>query len=216
MEPTTLRIGEIFFSIQGESLFVGKPTVFIRTATCNLRCRWCDSPHSHAMGTVVQIEEILKEVEVHGTRFVCITGGEPLGHAGVYPLMNELLQRGYTVSLETNGSFLIKNVPPQVVKIMDIKCPDSGESHNNCWENIGFVSPQDQIKFVLASRSDFDWAEEVCRTHALNKLCHILFSPAFGLVRPDELAQWILSSHSQVTMQLQLHKVIWEPSPSTV
>ncbi len=213
MEPglDTLKINEIFFSIQGESLFVGKPTAFIRTAICNLRCSWCDTKYAYWQGTVMTIPEILDVIRKYDTEYVCVTGGEPLGQQGSRALMHELLLQSYKVSLETNGSYSIQGVPAAIVKVVDIKCPGSGESDSVVWENVNMMQPHDQFKFVVSSREDFDWALAVCKTHDLYRKCHILFSPVFEKVTPRELADWILSAQARVTLQIQLHKQIWGP-----
>jgi 7-carboxy-7-deazaguanine synthase len=211
MEVDTLKINEIFFSIQGESLLAGKPTVFVRTATCNLRCKFCDTKYSYWKGNVLNIDQIVEEVHKHETRYVCLTGGEPLGQKGIYLLMRKLLDEKYIVSLETNGSFSIKDVPFDVIKVIDIKCPDSGESENMAWENLQLVRPNDQFKFVVSSKKDFDWSQNICEENKLHEKCHILYSPAYGLVKPAELARWILDAKAPVTMQVQMHKEIWGP-----
>lgn len=211
MEEVNLKINEIFHSIQGESLLAGKPTVFVRTGTCNLRCTWCDTRYAYWRGTLMTVPAILEKVKEFGTEYVCITGGEPLGQRGTISLMQELLSRGYTVSLETNGSFSIKDVPLEVMKVIDIKCPESGESENMAWENFDLVRTHDQFKFVVANKKDFDWAETICKNHRLYEKCAVLYSPAYGLVKPADLAKWILESKSNVTMQMQLHKEIWGP-----
>lgn len=212
MSEASLKINEIFFSIQGESLLAGKPTVFVRTATCNLRCTWCDTKYSYWEGSVMSASEILEKVKSFGGQYVCLTGGEPLGQKGSIDLMRSLLKEGYTVSLETNGSFSIKDVPLDVVKVIDIKCPDSGEAKSMAWENLDLVRSHDQFKFVVASKADFDWALKVCQDHKIEEKCHILYSPAYGKVKPQELANWILDAKAPVTLQVQLHKEIWGPN----
>ncbi len=211
MSETGLKINEIFYSIQGESLLAGKPTVFVRTATCNLRCTYCDTRYAFWQGTVMDLDAILAEVHKHKTRYVCLTGGEPLGQQGIYPLMEALVDEGYTVSLETNGSFSIAKVPAKVVKVIDLKCPDSGEAETMVWENCSLVQPHDQFKFVVASRADFDWAQGICKQYGLNEKCPVLYSPVAGKVKPLELAEWILEVGAEVTMQMQMHKEIWGP-----
>lgn len=211
MEDVSLKINEIFFSIQGESLLAGKPTVFIRTAACNLRCTWCDTRYSFWQGKVMSLDAILAETHKYETRYVCLTGGEPLGQRGSIALMQSLLQEKYTVSLDTNGSFSVKDVPLDVIKVIDIKCPDSGESESMAWENLKLVRPHDQFKFVVASKSDFDWAQRICEEHELYEKCTLLFSPAYGKVRPIDLAEWILQAKKPLTLQLQMHKEIWGP-----
>lgn len=212
METASIKINEIFFSIQGESLLAGKPTVFVRTSTCNLRCTWCDTRYAFWHGKVMSIDEILSEVKKHETQYVCVTGGEPLGQKGTIELMQRLLREKYIVSLETNGSFSIQPVPLEVIKVVDIKCPDSGEVDTLAWENLELVRPHDQFKFVVASRKDFDWAQELCVKHKLHEKCSVLYSPVFGKVSPRELADWVLKSQVPVTMQLQMHKEIWGPN----
>ena len=204
-----LRINEIFFSIQGESLLVGKPTVFIRTTGCNLRCVWCDTEYAFHDGATMSIPEIVSRVCQYDTEYVCITGGEPLLQKGTIPLMQSLLTLGYRLSLETGGSLPIDDVPTEVTKIVDIKCPGSGESQHNCWANIEKVFAHDQIKFVIASRDDFDWARAVIQDRGLSNRCTVLLSPVHEKVAPRELAEWILQSRAKVTMQLQMHKAIW-------
>ncbi len=207
----TLKINEIFFSIQGESLLAGKPTVFVRTAHCNLRCVWCDTKYAYWQGEPKTIDEILAKVKEHETEYVCVTGGEPLAQKNVSELMSRLLAEGYIVSLETNGSFSIKDVPLKVIKVIDIKCPGSGESEKMAWENLEMVQPHDQFKFVVASKEDFDWAQELCTKHHLHEKCPVLYSPVYGKVKPADLASWILKAKAPVTMQMQLHKEIWGP-----
>ena len=211
MSDTKIRINEIFHSIQGESLLAGKPTVFVRTSECNLRCSWCDTKYAYWEGNLMTVPEILTAIKKYETEYVCVTGGEPLGQRGTIPLMHDLLAEKYTVSLETNGSFSVKEVPAEVMKIIDIKCPDSGVTAAMAWENLALAKPHDQFKFVVASRKDFDWADDICREHKLHEKCTVLYSPAYGLVKPAELAGWILDSKSKVTMQMQLHKEIWGP-----
>ncbi len=208
----TLKINEIFLSIQGESLLAGKPTVFVRTAACNLRCTWCDTKYSFWQGKVMPLEEIVSEVKKHETEYVCLTGGEPLGQKGIYPLMRRLLDEKFIVSLETNGSFSIKDVPLDVIKVVDVKCPDSGETESMAWENLDLVRSTDQLKFVVASQKDFEWSNALCQDRKLYEKCPVLFSPAYGLVKPADLAKWILSSKAKVTMQTQMHKEIWGPN----
>jgi len=207
-----MKINEIFYSIQGESTLAGKPTAFVRTTACNLRCNWCDTQYAFYEGTQMSFSDILEKVRAFKTPYVCLTGGEPLAQKESIELMRLLLGEGFTVSLETSGSYSIKDVPLDVIKVVDIKCPGSGESGKMAWENLSLVKPHDQFKFVVASRDDFDWALKVCEDHELEKKCHILYSPVHGKVKPQELAQWILNAHAPVTMQLQLHKEIWGPN----
>lgn len=209
--PNTIKINEIFYSIQGESLLAGKPTVFVRTSTCNLRCVWCDTKYAYWQGEVMSIESILSQVQTFSPKYVCITGGEPLGQRGTIELLQKLVLR-YTTSLETSGSFSVREVPREVIKVIDIKCPESGESLNFNRENIDLVDQKDQFKFVVASKKDFDWAHELSLRERLFEKCTILFSPVYGKIRPADLAQWILDSQTEGTLQLQLHKEIWGES----
>ncbi len=209
MSGSELKIHEIFFSIQGESLLAGKPTVFVRTTACNLRCTWCDTTHAYYEGNQWSLEKILNEVKKYPTRYVCVTGGEPLAQPQTIELLKALLRENYTVSLETNGSLSVEKVPVEVIKVIDIKCPDSGESRRMDLGNIDRVQSHDQFKFVVSSRGDFDWAADFIKTRNLEKKCTLLFSPSFGKVAPKDLAEWILKSGLQVTMQMQLHKLIW-------
>jgi 7-carboxy-7-deazaguanine synthase len=206
-----LLIHEIYRSIQGESTFVGLPCVFVRLAVCDARCVWCDTPHAFTQGTLWTPAEIVQRVADLACPLVEITGGEPLLQEEVFPLMTQLADRGLTVLLETSGAHDVSRVDRRVHIIMDLKCPDSGECAGNLWANLDRLKPTDQIKFVLASRRDFDWAADTIRTHQLDHRFVVLLSPAFGLVPPIELAQWLLASGLQVRMQLQLHKYIWEP-----
>lgn len=160
----------------------------------------------------MELDAILGEVKQHDTEYVCLTGGEPLGQKGIYPLMRRLLDEGRIVSLETNGSFSIKDVPLDVIKVVDVKCPDSGESGTMAWENLDLIRPHDQLKFVVASKADFDWSHQLCLDKGLYDKCTALFTPAYGLVKPAELAKWILDSRAKVTMQTQMHKEIWGPN----
>lgn len=179
---------------------------------CNLRCTYCDTKYAYWAGNVMTIPDIMAKVKEFGGQYVCITGGEPLGQIGTIELMRRLLAEGQTVSLETNGSFSIKDVPSEVVKVIDLKCPESGESDAMAWENLELVRPHDQFKFVVSSKADFDWAQELCERHQLHAKCSVLYSPVYGKVKPAELAAWILDAKAPVTMQMQLHKEIWGPN----
>lgn len=212
MTPLLLKINEIFFSIQGESLLVGKPTVFVRTSACNLRCVWCDTKYSYSKGDFLSIDEILNKVNSFQTRYVCVTGGEPLSQTATLTLLESLCFQNKIVSLETNGSYSIENVPKGVIKVIDIKCPDSGESDSVYWENMEKLCAQDQLKFVIASFEDYQWAKKKILELNLSDKASILFSPVYGKVQPSDLASWILDSHLPVTLQLQLHKEIWGPN----
>jgi len=209
--PGRLLIHEVYRSIQGESTFAGLPCVFVRLAVCGQRCSWCDTPHAFTEGTIWTPEAVVDQVQSYCCPLVEVTGGEPLLQAEVIPLMGRFADLDLTVLLETSGAHDIGQVDPRVHIIMDLKCPGSGEEANNRWENLKVLKPTDQIKFVIASASDFAWTAEAVRKHALDQRFVVLLSPVFGAVTPLELATWLLESHLQVRMQLQLHKFIWDP-----
>jgi 7-carboxy-7-deazaguanine synthase len=206
-----LLIHEIYRSLQGESTFAGLPCVFVRLAVCDARCSWCDTPHAFTQGTLWTLDEVVEKVQSLDTPLVEITGGEPLLQAEVFPLMTRLADLGLTVLLETSGAHDITPVDRRVHIIMDLKCPDSGECPGNRWANLEVLKPNDQIKFVIASRRDFDWSAQTIRDRRLDQRFTVLLSPAFDLVSPLQLAQWHLESGLQVRMQLQMHKFIWDP-----
>jgi 7-carboxy-7-deazaguanine synthase len=206
-----VRITEIFYSIQGESTQAGLPCVFVRLTGCNLRCVWCDTPYAFHGGREMTIDEIVAEVGAHPSRRVEITGGEPLLQEAVHPLMGRLADSGYTVLLETGGSLDLSGVDARVIKIMDLKCPGSGESEKNRWENLGHLSPQDQVKFVVADRADFEWACRVVRDRDLTAKHAVLYSPVHGALDPQALSRWILESGLDVRLQIQLHKALRLP-----
>lgn len=205
----TLRVSEIFHSIQGESSRIGLPTVFVRLTGCPLRCVWCDTEYAFSGGETQTIAEVLGRLESFGCATVCVTGGEPLAQKNCLPLLAQLCDTGYSVSLETSGALDIGGVDPRVARIMDLKAPASGEATKNRWENIGLLTPQDELKFVLASRADYDWAVSACRQRRLFERCPVLFSPVQGQLDPAQLAQWIIDDRLPVRFQLQLHKVLW-------
>ncbi|MDY3554106.1 7-carboxy-7-deazaguanine synthase QueE [Gemmata sp. JC717] len=208
-----LLVHEIYLSVQGESTFAGLPCVFVRTSVCDSRCRWCDTPHAFTQGTRVPRAEVLGKVLSFGCPLVEITGGEPLLQPDVLPLMSELCAAGKTVLLETSGAHDVGAVDPRVHIIMDVKCPASGESHRNRWANFDALKPTDQIKFVIASRADWDWAVGVIRAHKLDERFACLVSCVFSDLKPVELVGWVLASGlHRVRMQLQMHKYIWEPN----
>jgi 7-carboxy-7-deazaguanine synthase len=209
--PGRLLIHEIYRSIQGESTFAGLPCVFVRLAVCNSRCVWCDTPHAFTEGTPSTPDEVFETVVGYGCPLVEITGGEPLLQGEVLPLMTRLADSGRTVLLETSGALDVAPVDRRVHIIMDLKCPDSGECAGNRWANLEVLKPEDQIKFVIASRRDFNWAVDTIRTHRLDHRFVVLFSTVFDQVTPLELADWLLQSGLQVRMQLQMHKYIWDP-----
>jgi 7-carboxy-7-deazaguanine synthase len=209
--PGELLIHEIYRSVQGESTFAGLPCVFVRLAVCDLRCVWCDTPHAFKEGVFRSFDDVVKEALAFDCPLVEVTGGEPLLQAEVLPLMIALANAGRTVLLETSGAADIAPVDRRVHIIMDLKCPDSGECDSNRWANLDVLKPTDEIKFVLASRRDFDWAAEIIRRHRLDQRFTVLLSPVFDAVTPQQLADWLLESGLQVRMQLQLHKQIWAP-----
>jgi len=208
-----LRITEIFHSIQGEADAIGWRTVFVRLTGCPLRCVWCDTTYSFHGGQWQSIDAILAEVASHGASHVCVTGGEPLAQKRCLSLLTRLCDAGYEVSLETSGALSVENVDPRVRKVMDLKPPDSGESARNLWSNLDHLLPHDQVKFVIASRGDYEWSRQVLSDHALDKRSMVLFSPVHGAVQPRELAEWIIADRLPVRFQLQLHKLLWNDAP---
>jgi len=204
-----LRITEIFHSLQGEASRVGLPTVFVRLTGCPLRCTWCDTTYSFTGGTMRTQAEVLAEVGKYPARQVCVTGGEPLAQKACLPLLTALCDAGYEVSLETSGAVDIAPVDPRVSCIMDLKAPDSGESGKNLWANLTHLKASDEIKIVIASREDYEWARQVLQVHGLDGRCPVLFSPAQGSIEPAALAGWILEDGLPVRFQLQLHKLLW-------
>ena len=204
-----LRITEIFHSIQGEADAIGWRTVFIRLTGCPLRCVWCDTEYSFYGGDWHAIDDILAEVAAHGAKHVCVTGGEPLAQKRCLILLQKLCDAGYEVSLETSGALDVAAVDARVRKVMDLKAPDSGESKRNLWPNLDHLLPHDQIKIVIASRADYEWARVMLDEHALAQRCMVLFSPVHGAVQPRELAEWIIADKLPVRFQMQLHKLLW-------
>jgi 7-carboxy-7-deazaguanine synthase len=205
----SLRVSEIFHSIQGESSRVGLPTVFIRLTGCPLRCTWCDTEYAFSGGEMMSQAEILGRVAAYDCNTVCVTGGEPLAQKACQPLLGALCDAGYSVSLETSGALDIGSVDPRISRIMDLKAPGSGEETKNRWPNCDLLTPHDEIKIVLASRADYDWAVEASRQRRLFERCPVYFSPVQGQLDPALLAQWILDDRLPVRFQLQLHKVLW-------
>ncbi|MCK5574053.1 MAG: radical SAM protein [Bacteroidetes bacterium] len=205
-------VNEIFHSIQGESTRSGIPCVFVRLAFCNLRCSYCDTAYAFHEGTKMSVEEVLRRVRVYPSRLVLVTGGEPLLQEGVYPLLKLLCDEGYEALLETGGSLDIRPVDPRVRRNVDFKCPGSGMESKNLWSNVDDLRATDEVKFVVNDRHDFDWAVAKIREHGLENRCSVLLSPVFGELEPARLADWILQGGLSVRLQLQLHKLIWEPS----
>ena len=205
-----LTINEIFHSIQGESTFAGTPCVFVRLTGCDLRCTWCDTPYAFTEGRKRTVEDVIDEVAAFRCPLVEITGGEPLLQEDVYPLMSALVERGLTVLVETGGHISLERVPGGVVKIVDVKCPASGESARNHWPNLDRVGPNDEVKFVLQDRADYEFARDVVERHRLAGRCGaVLFSPVHGVLAPSDLAAWILADRLAVRLQLQVHKYVW-------
>jgi len=206
-----LTVNEIFHSIQGESTHAGRPCVFVRLTACDLRCSWCDTPYAFHEGSSMTVEDVLGRVREYGCDVVEITGGEPLLQQDVYPLMLRLLEDGRTVMLETGGHRSVQNVPAGVIRIIDVKCPGSGEADKNHWPNLEQLRPSDEVKFVIKDRGDYEYARAVVAQHALHGRCAaILFSPVHGVQDPKQLAEWILEDRIPVRLQLQVHKYIWD------
>jgi 7-carboxy-7-deazaguanine synthase len=207
--PDTLRVTEIFHSIQGESGRVGLPTVFVRLTGCPLRCVWCDTDYAFSGGESMAIADIMRCVAGFNCATVCVTGGEPLAQKSCVSLLAALCDAGHSVSLETSGALDIGGVDPGVARIVDLKAPGSGEQAKNRWENLDLLTCRDELKFVLASRNDYDWAVSACRQRRLFERCPVLFSPVQGQLDPAQLAQWILDDRLPVRFQVQLHKLLW-------
>jgi 7-carboxy-7-deazaguanine synthase len=204
-----LKINEIYSSIQGESSLTGLPCIFIRLTGCNLRCSWCDTAYAFHKGAELTVKETIQRVETFSLPLVEITGGEPLMQEDVYPLMDELLKKGYRVMLETGGALPIDKVPEKVIKILDIKCPGSGEEKKNHLENLKFLAPHDEVKFVLLDRADYEWSRDLLQKNDLLSSKQVLFSPVFDKLDLKDLSEWILEDRLPVRLQTQLHKVIW-------
>ena len=208
-----LKITEIFHSLQGEALQSGLPTVFVRLTGCPLRCTYCDSEYAFYGGEWMHYDEIQAEIEKYGTKYVCVTGGEPLAQKRCKKFLELLCDRGYRVSLETSGAMDIAHADRRVSRVMDLKTPESREESSNRWANLDELTDHDQIKFVICSRRDYEWAREQVAGRDLADYCHVLFSPAWGLQDPAELAGWILEDQLPVRFQLQLHKLLWGDQP---
>jgi 7-carboxy-7-deazaguanine synthase len=206
-----LTVNEIFHSIQGESTHAGRPCVFVRLTACDLRCVWCDTPYAFYEGKKMAVDEVVAQVREYGCDVVEITGGEPLLQKDVFPLMEQLLAHGQTVLLETGGHISVDRVPQGVFRVIDVKCPGSGESEKNYWANLDDLRPTDEIKFVITDRTDYEYAREVVQRRALVGRCGaLLFSPVHGVLDPKLLASWILEDRLAVRLQLQAHKYIWD------
>jgi len=204
-----LPITEIFYSLQGEADTAGLPTVFIRLTGCPLRCRYCDTTYAFHGGQWLAFADIRSEIDAYDCRHVCVTGGEPLAQKNCIGLLRELCDAGFRVSLETSGAIDLRAVDPRVIKVVDLKTPDSGEVHRNRWENLALLSAEDQIKFVICSRGDFEWARRQFRERHLGRICAVWFSPSYQQLEPVQLADWLLQDKLPVRLQLQLHKYLW-------
>lgn len=208
-----LRITEIFYSLQGEALTAGLPTVFIRLTGCPLRCHYCDTAYAFSGGQRLSFDAILTQVAQHATTHVCVTGGEPLAQPGCADLVKMLCDQGYDVSVETSGAMDIRPVDARASRVVDLKTPGSGEVARNRLDNLQALTTHDQIKFVLCDRADFDWASQMLTHYNLAQKCTVWFSPSYGQLQPADLAQWILGAQLPVRMQLQLHKLVWGDEP---
>jgi len=208
-----LRITEIFLSLQGESLSVGLPTVFVRLTCCPLRCGYCDTAYAFKGGERMPLEAVLERVADHGVQHVCVTGGEPLAQRGCLDLLQGLCDAGHKVSLETSGAIDLAGVDPRVVKVMDLKTPGSGEVARNRYDNLDLLGPRDQVKFVICDEADYAWSLEQLASHRLDERCEVLFSPCFGSLEPATLADWMVRDRPRARFQLQLHKILWGDTP---
>ena len=211
-----LKVNEIYASIQGESSYTGLPCVFIRLTGCNLRCSWCDTAYAFYEGIDLTLEDIMFQVENFSLPLVEITGGEPLMQENVYPLMSSLLDKGYRVMLETGGAISINKVPEEVIKILDIKCPGSGEEKKNHLENLKLLTPHDEVKFVLIDRADYEWSRDLLQKYNLPSSVQVLFSPVYDKLELKDLSKWILKDRLPVRLQTQFHKVIWSKNAISV
>lgn len=208
-----LRITELFHSLQGESVTVGLPTVFVRLTGCPLRCQYCDTAYAFSGGELMQLDDILTQVASYGCKHVCVTGGEPLAQPACINLLTQLCDQGYLVSIETSGARDIAAIDERVMIVMDLKTPDSLEADKNLLSNLEHLKPTDQIKFVLCSRADYDWACAMINEYALAQRVQILFSPSWNQLNPTDLANWIIEDKIPVRFQLQLHKILWNDAP---
>ncbi len=210
---TQLKIFEIFYSLQGESSRVGLPTIFIRLSGCPMRCHYCDTAYAFQGGSMMTIDEIMEAIKKYHTHYVTVTGGEPLAQKEVLNLLKVLADQNFKVSLETGGGLSIKEVDPRIKIILDIKTPESGEEKKNYWENLNLIHSKDEIKFVLCSREDYDWAKKIINQYKLPEKCDVLFSPVYQKLNNTDLGNWILEDQLPVRMQIQLHKLLWGEKP---
>ena len=204
-----LKVNEIYYSIQGESSYTGKPCIFIRLTYCNLRCSYCDSEYTFYEGFDMSINEILKDIKKYSCKLVEVTGGEPLFQKECISLLKELVKSDYKVLLETSGSLSIKNVPKKVINIIDFKCPSSNMMKKNLWENINYLKKKDEVKFVIEDANDYKWAKEKIIQYNLLEKCNILMSPSYNKIKPEQITKWILNDNLDIRFQIQLHKEIW-------
>ena len=209
MKSDDLRITEIFYSLQGESRTVGLPTIFIRLTGCPLRCQYCDTSYAFSGGKMKSIASIIDQLKQYKTRYITVTGGEPLAQSGCLELLRQLADKDYSVSLETSGAINISNVDARIVKVMDLKTPASAEEHRNLYSNLQYLDAQDQVKFVICNVEDYAWSKVKIAEYQLEQQCEILFSPSMGQQDPTELAEWILADQLPVRFQVQLHKFLW-------
>ncbi len=212
-EKMSLRITEIFYSIQGETSKIGLPTVFIRLTGCPLRCQYCDTSYAFYGGEVMLFEDIIHQVTKFNCKDVCVTGGEPLAQANSKKLLKDLADLDFQVSLETGGSISLKEIDERVKIIMDIKTPDSGESTKNRWENLELLKQTDELKIVICSREDYQWSKEIIEQYKISEKCPILFSPCAESIDPRDLAEWILTDQLPIRFQMQIHKILWNNQP---
>ena len=210
---TQLKVFEIFYSLQGESSRVGLPTIFIRLSGCPMRCHYCDTAYAFQGGSMMGMDDIMSSIKKYDTRYVTVTGGEPLAQKEVLNLLKTLADSDYEVSLETGGGLSIKEVDPRVKIILDIKTPESGEEKKNHWENLEIIDSKDEIKFVICSRGDYEWAKQILDQYQLTEKCEILFSPVYQRLNATDLGNWILKDQLHVRMQIQLHKLLWGEKP---
>ena len=211
-----LKINEIYYSVQGESTHAGRPCIFIRLTYCNLRCTYCDTEYAFYDGEDMEIPEIMNEIQQWDCNLVEVTGGEPLFQEECIDLLNDLVNSSYEIMLETGGSLSISDVPKEVIKIVDFKCPSSGMVKKNLWSIVDHFQPHDEVKFVIGNREDFDWAKNRIEEYSLDKICTLLFSPTFGEIDPQQIVEWILAENLPVRIQMQMHKMIWSPEEKGV
>ena len=211
-----LKINEIYYSVQGESTHAGRPCIFIRLTYCNLRCTYCDTEYAFYEGKDMEISEIINEIQQWDCNLVEVTGGEPLFQEECIDLLNDLVNSSYEIMLETGGSLSISDVPKEIIKIVDFKCPSSGMEKKNLWSIVDDLQPHDEVKFVIGNREDFDWAKNRIKEYSLDKICTLLFSPTFGEIDPQQIVEGILAQNLPVRIQMQMHKMIWSPEEKGV